>query len=199
MATVQAEEIVQHQHLAIALRAGTDADGRHIHRSGDFGSDRGRHAFEHHDAGACGGHGPGIFHQLARGIATALDLEAAQAQHRLRGQAQVRADRNLALDQVADDVDLEAGTFDLDHLGTGLQQLQRGIQRAFRGGIGAERQVGHQQRTLQHAGHGAGVVDHVGHGHRQGRIMTLHDHAQRIADQDQVDAVGIEVRAKPAS
>ncbi|KAG1386546.1 hypothetical protein G6F59_016805 [Rhizopus arrhizus] len=97
----------------------------------------------------------------------------------------MRADRDLALDQIADDVDLEAGTFDLDHLGTGLQQLQRGIQRAFGRSVGAKRQVGPQQRTLQYAGHGAGVVDHVGHGHRQGRIMALHDHPQRIADQDQ--------------
>ncbi|KAG1450140.1 hypothetical protein G6F57_016478 [Rhizopus arrhizus] len=196
MTAVQAEEVMQYQHLAIALRAGADADGRHVHRRRDLGSDRGRHAFEHHDAGAGSGHGPGIFHQLARGIASALDLEATQAQHRLRGQAQMRADRDLALDQIADDVDLEAGTFDLDHLGTGLQQLQRGIQRAFGRSVGAKRQVGHQQRTLQYAGHGAGVVDHVGHGHRQGRIMALHDHPQRIADQDQVNAVCVKSAGK---
>ncbi len=42
MTAVQAEEIVQHQHLAVALRAGTDADGRHLHRSGHLGGNRGR-------------------------------------------------------------------------------------------------------------------------------------------------------------
>jgi len=31
------------------------------------------------------------------------------------------------------------------------------------------------------------VVDHLVHGDRQGRLHALHDHAERIADEDDVD------------
>ncbi|KAG0751085.1 hypothetical protein G6F24_014655 [Rhizopus arrhizus] len=191
MTAVQAEEVMQYQHLAIALRAGADADGRHVHRRRDLGSDRGRHAFEHHDAGAGSGHGPGIFHQLARGIASALDLEATQAQHRLRGQAQMRADRDLALDQIADDVDLEAGTFDLDHLGTGLQQLQRGIQRAFGRSVGAKRQVGHQQRALRVEGqcHWRIEARRIAHAVGQPRTPTAGQRTHAAIGADHPDAI----------
>jgi hypothetical protein len=64
-----------------------------------------------------------------------------------------------------------------------------------------ERQVGHQQRAaLQHARHAA--VWYAMSSTVTGSVesMALHHHAQRIADQHQVDAVGVEhVRAKPAS
>ena len=67
-----------------------------------------------------------------------------------------------------------------------------GIERALGRGIGLERQVGDQQRPRQAARDAGGVVDDVVDGHRQRAVVALHHHAERIADQHQVDAVGVE-------
>ena len=47
------------------------------------------------------------------------------------------------------------------------------------------------------AGHRAGVVDHVLERYRQGVLPPLHHHAQRIADQENVDA-GLKVFERKA-
>lgn len=111
----------------------------------------------------------------------------------------MRADRNVAFDQVADDLQLEAGTFQLDHLRTSLEQLQRGLQRCLRAGVGTERQIGHQQRPLQHPGNAGGVVSHVGHADRQGRIMPWTTMPSESPTRIRSTPLASRVRAKPAS
>ena len=54
--------------------------------------------------------------------------------------------------------------------------------------VGQERQVGDEQRAAPRPRHHAGVIDHLVHRHRQRGVEALHDHAERVADQDEVDA-----------
>jgi hypothetical protein len=96
----------------------------------------------------------------------------------LRGQAEVRADRDLTLDQETDRVQLVARAFELDHAGAGLQEACRCIQRTLRRSIGLERQVRQQQRSRQAARHATGVIGDVFDRHRQRRTVSLHHHAQ---------------------
>ena len=193
MAGVEAEQVVQHQHLAVATGAGADADGRDRAGGGDLRGQCGRHAFQHQQGGAGFGHGERILAQPGGGgILAALHLEAAEAVHRLRGQAQMAANGDFALDQVADRVQLVAGAFQLDHARAGLDEAHRGGVRFERRAVGTEREIGDLQRALRAAGDRSGVVDDVVDAHGQGRIVALHHHAQRIADQDQVAAVVVQ-------
>ena len=79
--------------------------------------------------------------------------------------------------------------FELDHGGAGVDQHALGIdQRPFRRGIAEERQIGHQQGATETATHRGAVIDDVVNLCRQGGGMTLDDHAQRVADQQRVNA-----------
>ena len=193
MAAVEPEQVVQHQHLAVAIRPSADADGRDRTGCGDRFRQRCRHAFQHQQRRAGFGHRQRVLAQLGSGgVLAALHLETAEAVHRLRGEAQVAAHGNFALDQVADRGQLVAGAFQLDHARTGPDEAHRGRMRLLRRAIGTEWEIGDLQRALRTAGDRRRVVDDVVHPHRQGRIMALHHHAQRIADQDQVGAVVIQ-------
>ena len=54
--------------------------------------------------------------------------------------------------------------------------------------IAAEGHVGDDERAAHGAAHGAGVVQHLVHGDGEGVFVAEHDHGERVADQDQVDA-----------
>src|SRR3990172_6751796 len=49
----QPQEVVEHQHLAVAVRACADPDGRDMEQTADLLCERGRHGFEHDSEGAC--------------------------------------------------------------------------------------------------------------------------------------------------
>ncbi len=104
----------------------------------------------------------------------------------------MRADRHVALAERMDHFARPARAFELDHRGAALaHQASRGRERGRRVARAQERHVGDQQRAV-HAARGArGVIDHLIDRDRQRARMTLHDHAERIADQHDVDAGGI--------
>ena len=54
--------------------------------------------------------------------------------------------------------------------------------------VGQKRHVADDQGVLGAAGDGGAVVDHVLNGHGQGVLVTEHHVAQRVADEDAVDA-----------
>ena len=58
--------------------------------------------------------------------------------------------------------------------------------------VGPERHVGDHQRALRRARHEARVVDHLVERHRQRRVVALHDVAERVADEQHVDAGRVE-------
>ena len=110
VAAVHAQQVVQHEDLAIAGRARRRCRWSEYRsrRVISLGQGR-RHALQHQQVRAGVGDRACIVEQLLRGGGfAALHAVAAQAKHRLRRQAQVAADRNLALGQEADDVQLVA-------------------------------------------------------------------------------------------
>jgi hypothetical protein len=54
--------------------------------------------------------------------------------------------------------------------------------------VRAEGHVGHQQGAADSAANGARVVQHLLHGDGQSAVITEHGHAQRIADENHVNA-----------
>ena len=90
--------------------------------------------------------------------------------------------------QELDDLGLAFAALELDHARPALlHQAHRIRQRELARRIAHEGQIGDQKRPMQSACHRGAVVDHVIHGHRHGRVMSLDDHAEGVADQRDVD------------
>ena len=90
-----------------------------------------------------------------------------------------------------------AAAFELDHLRAGLHQTAALRKRLLaRLVVAGERQVGDQPGVAVAARHAARVVRHLVERHRQGAVVPLQHHAERIADQQHVDAGRVEQRAR---
>jgi hypothetical protein len=78
---------------------------------------------------------------------------------------------------------------ELHHLRAGRHEARRVAERVlFRGLEAAEGKIGDDERGLASARHAAHVVFHLAHGHRQRGVVPLDHHAERVADQQDVDA-----------
>ena len=155
---------------------------------------RGRHHLQHDQAGTGGFQRARVGDQLrGGGILASLHPVAAELVDRLRQQAEMRAHRNAALGEEGDGLDHHRAAFQLDHVRARRHQPRSGGKRALgRGLVAAEGQVGDDEGAFGARGHAARVVRHLGELHRQGRGVALHHHAERVADQQHVDAGGIE-------
>ncbi len=101
----------------------------------------------------------------------------------------MRADRDVVPREMLDDLDLSFPAFELDHHRAAFLHQAHGVVERLRGSrVAHERHVDHQERAPEPAGDRARVVDDVGDrdGHR--RVVTLDDHAERIADEHHVGA-----------
>ena len=79
-------------------------------------------------------------------------------------------------------------TFDFDHIRARAHHDGGVFKCLLRSGVSHKRQVGEQQAVGRATAHGAGVVGNVFHGDRQGGVVPLYRHAQRIANQHHVEA-----------
>ena len=158
-----------------------------------------RNAFEQHDVRARGFQRLGaVEHALGGRFVATLHPEAAGLVHRLRLQPQVRAHRDVVAREEFDDLELAEPAFELDHFRAAFLHEAHGIrQRDVGRRIARERQIGHEERPMQAARHRFAVIDDVVHGHRHGGVVTLQDHAQRIAHQHQV-GVGVVAQHREA-
>jgi hypothetical protein len=97
-------------------------------------------------------------------------------------------DRNATLDQERDRFGHALAAFELDGAAAGLLHDPRRAQERLllRRLVGAERHVDHHQRALRAAHHREALEDHHVERHRDGGLQTVHHHAERIADQDEV-------------
>ena len=94
----QAEHVLEHQDLPVALGRGADADGRDRDALGDPRGERLGQRLEHDGEGARLGDGLGIvLERRPFGAVAALRLEAAERVDRLRRQADMAHHRNAAL------------------------------------------------------------------------------------------------------
>jgi hypothetical protein len=173
--------------------AGTDADRRDGELAAGGRRQRLGDGFEDDQAGTGFLLGEGVGEQpRGAGIIPALDPVATELMHRLRCQADVSADRNAARTQKARRLGHVHAAFELDHLGAGGHQGDRVAQRPLRALLeAAEGHVGDHQRSPAAARDAGGVVGDVGERHRQCRFMALQDHAERVADEQGVDAGAI--------
>ena len=97
--------------------------------------------------------------------------------------------RNAALGEEVDGLGHAASAFELDRAALRFLDDLRRIVKGLRGAlfIGAEGHVDHDERAFGAPHHRASMHDHQVERHRQCRFESVHDHAERVADQQEVD------------
>ena len=100
----------------------------------------------------------------------------------------MRTDRYAALNQSMNAVTEPGAPFQLDHLRARLHQAGAGMQRVVRIGEAHKRQVGHDQGVGSSPRHALRVVGHGIQRHRDGCVVALQHHAERVAHQNGVSA-----------
>lgn len=98
------------------------------------------------------------------------------------------ADRYTIARQLAHRITQPFPALNLDHLRTRLHQLRRAVQGLLRGGAGHERKVGDDKGAVVSALYAGSVINHIFQPDRQGAVMALQDHPQRIADEEHLNA-----------
>ena len=134
---------------------------------------------------------------LGRRFRLALNAITTQRMHRLRRQPEVATNRNTARGQKVYGLGHTFTAFEFDHLRAGRHQLGGIGKRLRRAGlIGSPRHVADNKSALRSARNTGGVIDGVALRHRQGGVVTLHHHAERITDQDGIDTGRINHRSE---
>ncbi len=127
---------------------------------------------------------------LDRAQRLALHLVATHGVHRLRRKTNVSHDLDFGIDQALNQVSTLLAAFDFYRLGSTIfHEADRVTQAVAHAHV--VRRIGHvgdQESVLHSAAYRAHVVKHLLHGDRQGVLVAQHDHAQRVAHQDDVDA-----------
>ncbi len=112
----------------------------------------------------------------------------------LRPQADVSHHRYAGRDQGTNRLGLIDTSFQLHGLAASfLENAARAFHRLVHAQvIGRKRHVDHNQRPLDRSADDLGVIDHFVQRHRQRRLVPLHDHRNRIADQHGFDSSGVD-------
>ena len=106
----------------------------------------------------------------------------------LRSEADVPDDGDVDAGEGLDGLTHHDATLQLDALGALLHQPDRALDRLLRADlIRPERQVADDQGSRLGSRDQTHVVHHVVERHRDRVGLTLHHHADRVADQDHVD------------
>jgi hypothetical protein len=118
----------------------------------------------------------------------ALHLEDAHGMHAVRRQAQVPHDRDLAVDQRANDRQALGAAFQLDGCRATLEEASGIAQRILQAQVVAQIwHVGYHQSPRPGADDRPEMMVHHGHAHRE-RIIEAQAHvADAVTDQDHVD------------
>ena len=176
------KEIVEDEHLAIATGTSSNADGRNSQLLGDLLAERGRHPFDDDGKSSRSSHRLGITEQSGF---IALYPEASHAMQRLWCQANMSHHGNICSDDGSDGFSSPFPTFQLDRMSaTFLHQSTCVLQSLGRADlVGHERHIGDDQAALGCPADQRTVVDHIFERYRQRMTVPLHHHAQRVADQ----------------
>ena len=120
----------------------------------------------------------------------ALHLEAAEHGRGLRREADVAHHRDARVDDRPRARDRRAAALELHRVGAALLHEPHRVRDRLlvRGLVGAERHVGDDERPLRAARHPLRHEHDLVERDRHGRLAAVHDHARRVADEDQVDA-----------
>ena len=129
-------------------------------------------------------------HELFHGgQCLALHLIAAHHVHRLRRQANMPGNRNLSINDAADQVRPLLTAFDLHRLGAAFLDEARRVAHSLISAhmVRAVRHVGDQQGILHAPAHRPGVVQHLVRSDGQRVLVAEHGLGQRVADQHDVN------------
>ena len=111
---LEAEEVVPHEHLAVAVPARADPDRRDADRLGDHARHRVGHALEHEREATRVRERDRVVGERLRGVELlALHLEAAERVDRLRGEADVAHHRDLGVEDRLHRVEALVAAFEL--------------------------------------------------------------------------------------
>ena len=182
------EDVVQHQNLAIDVRACTNSDNRHFENICHSLPDFARNTLEQDNVSS------GIL-QLLCGLnhfasvlgLTTLHLESTKFVNRLGLQSQVRTNRNIMVGEMFNNIELAATALELDHhRATLLHKAHRVVERLRRVCIAHERHVSDEKCMAQASCNCSRVVHDVINRYRHCRIVSLYNHAERIANEHNV-------------
>ena len=122
-------------------------------------------------------------------VVAALGLEPAVDMNRLRAQTDMPHDRNATLDQEGDGAGECLPGLDLDRLAAGLLHHPDGRRVGLFGRAleRSERQIDDDQRVGRSPHHRLAMQDHHLQRHGGGGRQPVDDHADRIADQKDID------------
>ena len=189
---IEAESVVEHQHLTVGLRARADTDGRHYEFAADGAGERCGQQLENHGENAGLLKAPGIGVEPEGGIfLAALDPIAAEGVHGLGRQADVAHDGDAGAHEGVDMSDgFLIAAFELDGLRAGLLHDAARVAQGFLGTDleREERHVHDDEAAMHAAAHGSGVPDHVIECDGQCAVVAGDDLTERITDQDDIDA-----------
>ena len=175
------------------MLAGTDSNGWDRDGICDLLRDVGEHNLQHH--GKCAGFfdGSRVGEQsFGLQLRAPLDSIATFLAHTLGKHADVRHERNAFLCDRFDLRDMTRAAFELHRLRARVDKLFRRRDRLFGGVVGVNWHVRDEQRLFCPACRRARVMQHLFQRYRRRVLVPKHNHAQRVADQDDVDAGFVE-------
>ena len=187
----EAEEIVGDENLAVAVGAGADSYCGNLQLAGDLRGEFAGDGFEDDGEGASGFDGVGVAEELFGGVGgLALDAVATDGVDGLGREADVSHYGNFGFGEAGDEFETALAAFDFDGFGAGFLDEADGVAKGFGdvGVIGAEGHVGDDEGVFCAASNGAGVVDHLVERHGKGVVVAEDDHAERVADEQDVYA-----------
>jgi hypothetical protein len=122
---------------------------------------------------------------------------ATHAVEALRCEADVAHHGDVDSGEGLDRVTHHHSALELDALGALLHQADRALDRLLRADlVRTEREIADDEGTWLGARHQTHVVHHVVERYGNGVGLALHDHADRVADQDHVDTGKIDEARK---
>lgn len=190
-----AEEVVEDEDLAVAIGTGADADRGNRDGICYFFGQAAGDAFKHDGERAGGLGGFGVGHEF--GFIT-LHFVAAKRVDVLGAQAAMGHHGDTGADECGDCFRLLNAAFQFDGLAAGLLQNAAG---AFDGAVGAqvktgEGQIDHDEGMLDGPADHFGMVDHFVERDGERAIVPLDDHRHAVADENSLDAGGINEPSK---
>jgi hypothetical protein len=189
-AGAQAHHVLPNEHLGVAVGAGADADRGDADRLGDLGRNPRRHHL-HDDRERAGLlQRERLADEPLGGVAATLHSVAAEVVLGLRRESDVRHHRDAGVGEQLDLGHHRVPTFELDGLGVRLlHEPHRGVERLLRRTlVGAEGQVGDDERAVGRSGDGAHERDQLVDRDRQRRCVAIDVVGRRVADQQHRNA-----------
>ena len=160
MADRETHDIVEHEHLAIAVGPGADADRRYMQFLRDSRGEFARHGFQHHSKSSRSFHGARVaLHVMSRIVRLALHVESAHRIHGLRRQSDVSHHGNFGFDEARDQFDAALSAFHLYGFRSAFFHKTHRVANRFleRDVVTAVRHVGDEQRAPGSASDGANM------------------------------------------